>query len=328
MKTTRAKGLTYYYFDTGQLDDKGKKVWKRLPDKRSKEWGGAYAAAMGHRTRRANLKSRISVEQLIDLYQKSPQFKKLSDATRKIYGIYQAEFVERIGPTVPAEMVERKDIVLMLDKMADKPGASNMVLASVKSAYLWARDRGHLTNDPCREVVGLELGEHEPWEAELLEAALGAKEARVRLAVHLLYFTAQRISDVVKMQWSDIAGGVLTIIQKKTGKEVEFPIHSALAAELEKHPRPSRFIIPGVGDKPISAVAIREEIQRFAKGQGHKIVPHGLRKNAVNKLLEVGCSVAETAAISGQTMKTVEHYAKKRNVALLGGTAISKWEQA
>jgi hypothetical protein len=51
-----------------------------------------------------------------------------------------------------------------------------------------------------------------------------------------------------------------------------------------------------------------------------------LRKNAVNALLEVGCSVPETAAISGQSLRVVEHYAKERNQRKLASAAILRWE--
>jgi hypothetical protein len=50
-----------------------------------------------------------------------------------------------------------------------------------------------------------------------------------------------------------------------------------------------------------------------AARRGYKVVPHGLRKNAVNTLLEVGCTVAEVSSITGQSLQMVEHYAKQIN---------------
>jgi len=74
-------------------------------------------------------------------------------------------------------------------------------------------------------------------------------------------------------------------------------------------------------------VALRT-LGRFANDHGAHAVPHGLRKNAVNALLESGCSVAEVAAITGQSLRMVEHYAKGRDQAALGEAAILKWERA
>jgi hypothetical protein len=55
-------------------------------------------------------------------------------------------------------------------------------------------------------------------------------------------------------------------------------------------------------------------------------VPHGLRKNAVIALLEAGCSSPETAAISGQSLRVVEHYAKERDQSLMADSAVLKWQ--
>lgn len=52
------------------------------------------------------------------------------------------------------------------------------------------------------------------------------------------------------------------------------------------------------------------------------------RKNAVIALLEAGCTIAEVAAITGQTHHVVEHYAAQVNRRRLGKSAILKFEAA
>ena len=49
-------------------------------------------------------------------------------------------------------------------------------------------------------------------------------------------------------------------------------------------------------------------------------------KNAVNALLEAGCTIAEVAAITGQTFQVVEQYAAQVNRGKLGKAAILKLE--
>ena len=58
------------------------------------------------------------------------------------------------------------------------------------------------------------------------------------------------------------------------------------------------------------------------------LVFHGLRKSAVVMLLEVGCTTAKVQAITGQSMRMVEHYAKQLNQKRLAASAILKWERA
>lgn len=76
-----------------------------------------------------------------------------------------------------------------------------------------------------------------------------------------------------------------------------------------------------------AAGTIRSRIQAWGLARGHKIVAHSLRKNAVNKLIEVGCMVAQTSAASGQSLQLVEHYAKRRNRSTLGSSAMLIWSE-
>lgn len=323
VKRTKAKGHTYYYFDTGQVDEKGKRIWKSLPPPSDRTFGAVYAAMMGHRTRRANAATQLSLTGLIDLFQASDKFSKLAASTRSLYELYHRVLIDKLG-TAPAQLVERKDIVLLLDKMADRPGAANMVQRAGSAAYSWARRRGHVTNDPFADIEEMATGEHQPWPEEVLAKALASDDDFVRLCVHLLYYTAQRIGDVAALTWRDIVGDTIVMTQKKTGKPLDIPIHAELAKELARHPRSLSTIIPGVPTEGKNN-KIRLAIQAVCAPV--KVVPHGLRKNAVNSLLEAGCSTGETAAISGQSLAMVEYYAKQRSQKKLGKAAMLKWQR-
>lgn len=323
VKRTKAKGHTYYYFDTGTVNDKGKKVWKALPPPSDRTFGAAYAAMMGHRTRRANAVAQLSLAGMIDLYQRSDKFAKLARSTRNLYELYHRELVDKLGPG-PAQLIERKDIVLLLDKMADRPGAANMVQRAGSAAFSWARRRGHVTNDPFADIEEMATGEHQPWPDDVLARALASEDDYVRLCVHLLFYTAQRIGDVAALTWRDVVGDTISLTQKKTGKALEIPIHAELAKELARHERSLSTIIPG---KPTEGKNNKIRLAIQAACAPVKVVPHGLRKNAVNSLLEAGCSTGETAAISGQSLQMVEYYAKQRSQKKLGQAAMLKWQR-
>lgn len=319
-KTVRSNGRSYVYFDTGQVTPAGKPVYARLPDPSSPQFGATYAGYLSAKSRRAHLRPEINVTEMITLYERSPKFSALADGSQRLYGIYLKQFREEY-PTAPAGKLERKDILRIIDKRAKTPGAANSLLRTIAALYKWARQRGHVANDPTKDIEPLEVGEHEPWPEALVTAALASDDDRVRLATHLLLYTAQRIDDVCKLRWSDIHGDVIRVRQQKTKRLLDIRIHDDLAAELAKHPRSLGTIIPG----PLHQHTLRTSLQVFAAARGFKVVPHGLRKNAVNALLEAGCSAAETAAISGQTLGMVEHYAKSRSQSRLGSAAILKW---
>ena len=201
-----------------------------------------------------------------------------------------------------------------------------MVLTILRNLFSYAIRREWVQVDPTKDVALPEGrdAEHEPWPGELVKAALADDE--VRLPVALLYYTAQRIGDVCTMRWSDVADGYLAVSQQKTGKVLDIRVHATLARILEATPHEAETILHFRG-KPRRSATLREQLQRWAAKQGCHIVPHGLRKNAVNALLEAGCSVAETSAISGQSLGLVEHYAKRRNSRKLSAVAIERWEE-
>lgn len=326
VKRVRAKGRDYYYFDTGTKNEAGKPILKRLPDPSDKRFGSVYAAMQAQISRRATIAPQMTVSGLIDLYQRSPAYRALKPASIQLYDIQMRKIADAIGKA-PVDEVERRDVVTLMDSLADRPGTANVVLAVLRSIYRWGRDRGHTTADPGREVERFAVGEHEPWPEPLLTAALSAKDATIRLTVALLYYTAQRIGDVCKMRWSDIRDGRISLVQEKTGKPMSLPIHASLAVEINKAPRRGLTILSNEQGHQFQPEAIRQRLQRFAAKRGCKVVPHGLRKNAVNSLLEAGCSIGETAAISGQSLEMVEHYAKRRATEKMGSAAILKWEE-
>ncbi|WP_283419197.1 tyrosine-type recombinase/integrase [Sphingopyxis sp. Geo48] len=329
IKRVKARGKEYLYFDTGAVKN-GKPVYKRLPDPKSREFGGVYSALLGHRNRRAGIKAQTSVTDLIALYEKSSGFRKLAANSQRLYSLHLAKVAHEMGDA-PAGRVEPRDIARMMDKLGDKPATANLVLATVSAMYSWAR-AGHRQYvpagcDPTRDIEKMEVGEHKPWPDHILHAALESENQRVRLATHLLYYTAQRIGDVVNMRWSDIRDGVLHISQQKTGKDMRIHIHRALADELARTPKRAITILTTQDGKPIGPQRVRIALKSHCAAFGLDLVPHGLRKNAVIALLEAGCSVAETASISGQSFQMVEYYAKLRDQGKLSAAAVLKWER-
>ena len=325
VRRVRSKGRDYYYFDTGKRVGT-KKVYAALPSIRSPQFGATYATLLGHRNRVAE-KGAMEVPALIGLYQKSPAYRaELSPRSQRAYDTYLSR-LERLLPSAPVAAITRPDMQLLIDGMADTPGAANLFLGSCSAMFAWAEGRGYVSANPCKGIVPLKMGEHQPWPEHVLDAALASDDANVRLLTHLLYYTAQRLRDVLALTWSDVAGDRLVVVQDKTDKRLSMPLHDNLKHELRQTPKRALLIAVDQKGRPFTPNRARQVLQDFAATMGVKVVPHGLRKNAVIALLEYGCSVAETASISGQSLQMVEHYSKERNQARLADAAILRWEQ-
>lgn len=327
VKYVKARGRDYWYFDTGVLSEAGKPIYKRLPNLKDPSFGASYASYMAGRTRRANIADYMTVEKLIDLFEKSPQFTGLAAGSRKNYSIHMRKIKAVVGKA-PVNELEPRDITRMMDELSRTPGTANMILSVTGALYKWGRQRHHVARhvNPVQDIKPFELGSHEPWPDNVLQAALASDNDRVRLSAHLLYYTAQRIGDVCRMRWNDIKGNSITVLQDKTDKPLDIFLHSALAAELARTPRKGMTILTNWQGATIGDQRIRMALKQHCAAYGLNLVPHGIRKNAVIALLEAGCTVAETASVSGQSFNMVEYYAKLRDQKMLSSAAILKWE--
>ncbi|WP_286749859.1 tyrosine-type recombinase/integrase [Sphingopyxis sp. SCN 67-31] len=328
VKHVRSKGRDYYYFDTGVRNERGKRIFNRLPDIKAADFGAVYAAMKAGVTRRVDVSPLLTVGSLIRHYERSPEFSRLSDGTQRTYG-YALRKIEAQMARAPVDDVEPRDLSVLLAKLGNAAGSVNLTRSVMAALYKWGRNN-HLvkaTTDPVGDREAVPMGSHEPWPVAILDAALTCELPRVKLAVHLLYYTAQRIGDVCAMRWGDIRDETISVVQRKTGRALTIQMHQSLSDMLAATPKRGLTILTRADGGPVGDDAIRKEIQSFTAKYGARLVPHGLRKNAVIALLEAGCSVAETAAVSGQSFAMVEYYAKQRDQKILSSAAVLKWQE-
>lgn len=325
-KTVKRGKVEYVYFNTGEKVD-GKVVYTSLGKKGAIELGAKYSAALAARTKRGSAPSSILIPEMVDRYQRSPEFTKRSFGTQKTYGVYLRRLANEFN-NAPAGGVEQSDIYELMDDMAEKPAAVEMLLLAGTQMFAWAVKRNYVRANPFEGIDREEwqVRDYQPWPEAVVDAAL--KDEKIRLPVALLYYTAQRIGDTCRMLWTDIEADVIFVRQQKTGKEMEIPIHSHLAEILAEAPRRGATIMADAKGRPMKHPTIRTWLKDFGKERGLDLVPHGLRKNAVNALLEAECSTAQVSAISGQSLRMVEHYARKRNNPRIGRLAMGKWERS
>ena len=192
--------------------------------------------------------------------------------------------------------------------------------------YAWAVDNEKVLFNPAARVKKFKATPHKEWPDALVEEALS--DPQVGMPVALLYFTGQRIDDVVKMSWGDIRGDHMLVNVQKKDKQIRVAILPELGERLKKLDRPTLTILSNANGQPWTQSGLRQKLQEWAKARGFKVVPHGLRKNAVNALFEAGCTAMEVAGITDQSIGMLEHYSKGVNRLKLGRAAIIKLDAA
>lgn len=324
VKRVRSKGREYLYFNTGRKDGRNRPIRERLPPMSAPSFWPTYASLKAGRERRA--KAVYTVASACDAYEASSDYAKKANSTKKLYGYAMRIIREALGG-FPINEVRRYHVQKVLDHGLPSPSAHDPFLAVLGLVYRQARRDGQSELYPAKDFDKRDGGTHKPWPEPVLEAGLASDHARTRLAVHLLYFTGQRIGDVCKMRWSDVRDGEIYVVQQKTGKRLWIPMLAELREELERTPKRGLSIITERDGKQMTPQVIRRELKAHGDKMGVKVVPHGLRKNAVISLLEAGCSVAEVSAITGQSYRIVEQYAAGISQRRMSKAAILKLER-
>lgn len=328
LRKKRAKGRDYWYYDTGFKTETGRPVLTPLPNPKAPEFGAAYARAQSARTQRKNRQGVLTLDGLIRIYQRSPEWAALSEASKTSY----ARYLERAnqlmrsphGESPAVKLIERRDVRTLRDALADTPGAASQAVRAVGALFAWAIDNEKAKDNPAKGVKKFKGKEHQPWPEALIEEALA--DPQVGMAVALFYFTGQRINEVVKMGWNAIEGDHMRVFVQKTQAHIRVAILPELMEMLKAQPKDSVAILTNANGQPWTQSGLRQKLQGWAAARGKHVVPHGLRKNAVDSLFEAGCTAAEVSGITDQSLQMLEHYAKGRNKLNLGRAAVVKFD--
>lgn len=327
----KSRGRYYYYYQPGRgTKSAGPRTRLRGTPETADFW--QHLTELGLTVEDPTSHPPGSFADLIEKYLQSPDFHELSPSTRKEYRRHIDLIGKMWGPLRVRDLRPRH-VLELRDSLSGKKATANHLLRVLSRLISWGIPREFCETNPCRHVPKYRTGPgYEPWSWEDIDHFRRHARPDMWHAAALALYTGQRQSDCLKMKWSDIRQGVLSVRQSKTGKQVWLPIHTRLAEILDKMPRRSIYILTNSHGQPWQTgfqASWRKHLarpeMRVLKEKG--LVFHGLRKSAVVFLLEAGCTDAEVSAITGQTRQMVEHYAAKIRQQNLAVEAILKWEE-
>jgi integrase len=321
------------YFDRhGRLRHYFRKVGQRqiplpgLPF--SEEFLSAYREAAAGLTAKplgAKLIKAGSVKQLVNTYFHSVTFADLAAETQRTRKNILIKF-EREHGDKRAAMLKREHIAAMFKEKSAKRFLAINWLKTLRALCKFAVDEGLLKTDPTdgiKNLSGATAG-YRTWD-ESDVAKYEAKHplgTRERLALELLACTAQRRSDVVKMGRQHMRKAVIEgrewlvidVRQQKTGTPLAIPILPQLEAAIDAMlSKDNLTLLTTVRGKPFSPEAFTNWFRQCCNAAGlpRGTSAHGLRKIALKRFAEAGCSAHQIAAISGhKSLREIERYTK------------------
>lgn len=236
---------------------------------------------------------------------------------------------------VPLVSWNKKAIRALRDRVADKPGTASDWLKALRAIFKFAVEADHCEANPTREVQFLRSNNvdgHHSWTIEEVEKfeskyQIGSEE---RLAMGLLIYTGQRMSDVIRFGPASIKDGWLHFTQHKNRKRkpvhMQIPVRPELLELLKATPTGTETFLVNTFGRPHKDRGFSEWFGAACEAAGVPGRSHGLRKAAAARLAELGASEKEIMSITGHTTsQEVTRYTKAASQKLLAekATALS-----
>lgn len=283
---------------------------------------------------------RKTMGNLIKEYQASDAWRSLAQGSKDQYKSKINYFLDNIAD-VDVRKIKRSDVINLQNKHRETPSAANRFVSVMSALLDCALDIDWVQYNVAKGVKPLpeRKREAELWTEEEIQKFHEHAGPRESLFVELALNTGQRISDIVKMKWSDIredeVGGLgIDVVQKKTKAVVFIPFNDRLKDALHRahnQSDPNGYIITRLrdtqnmgGNVPIDTGSIRAKCDEVMKKCGFKHICHELRHTAASRLAELGLDDATIASITGHgSAAMVRKYTAKARQKIRARQAIN-----
>jgi len=350
-----------FYFRQRYRDAAGKRrvFYLKLPAPTDPAFAEAYARASGGSTKR-EAAAAGSLEALIVAYRahlperRTRRGEPLSPVTLANYQRNLDLLVQHFG-RAPVRQIAAPDVVDMQDVFAGTPGVANNVISVLRAVLEFGRLRGWLEVNPAVRIPPIPLGEHAPWPAEVIEAALEVASPMYRLAIVSGLCSGWRDGDLIRVRHNWFDGGFCTVVEQgKTHVSGAVPVHPVWQAEIAKVAKKAVTLLYDRSGKPFASVepiqaAMRRLMQEpkvraaiaAAASRGEckddaTFVFHGLRKNACCYLAEMGLSDQAIGGMLGMSPQIVAYYSRRKRSLMIAraaaetvmaGNVVGLWKQ-
>ncbi|MQW69775.1 tyrosine-type recombinase/integrase [Sinorhizobium medicae] len=365
-------GKTRWRFRKGKID-------KNVPgEPHTPEFDAAYEAIVNRRTPASVtvLKEVCLPRSLKHAYQLLRKTEKWQALSPKSQGIYSREIEKMLDKTLnggeigngPLDQLKRSHVKQILQLYSETPHLQRTILIAINKLIMVGINEEWITADPTYKLSAdydPETDGHPPWTIEQMEQferyhRIGST-ARVAYALGL--WLGNRVSDVVKLRWSQLVtkriavGDEERVVEgfefvqfkgrhrkrrgnaKGADKSIFVPMTPWLEGELAPLARDTEFVLAwkeGRKDKRRGYVAsyISAQMGRWAEEAGlpagrkdgyDALGMHGLRKSIAIRMAEADVTTRQMMAAMGWNNKDMpELYSRKADQARLAIQAMDK----
>lgn len=245
-----------------------------------------------------------NISKLIENYRRSRKWARLAANTRKGYDRHMDYLNEVAGYLDPGK-VQRVHVIEMRDTLSEKPTDANRKIGVLSVLMEHAIDIGWIKHNPVKGVDRLRpTGRvRTPWPEDVIEAFRTEADERTLLLFELLLGTGQRVSDVLRLRWSDMDGDGFSLTQGKTKTELFVPLTDRLRSVLAGTAKRSLFLVAQNDGRPLSYQLAWKDIMEVRQRIGaERYDIHGLRYSAASEIASIpGMTSEHVQAITGHS---------------------------
>lgn len=268
--------------------------------------------------KRFAVSQRHGFRQIAEAYKQSPEFKRLSPTWQASSGYYMGLLEDEIGWMSLADLSNRKArgrFYKVRDDSAAYPAKADKLINVLRRMLGWAYERGMIEFNHAIGIGKLIPSTHSRaeriWNPEQEAALLTAATPDFAILARFALLTGIRQSDLTRLKWSQFDGQWLTYEPAKTRKSTAIKVHlpvyaleplRALVADLS---RCAEYMLTTDQGHPWAPENVKKRFREaLAKADLSQadLTFHDLRGTLITRLLEAGCTDAETAAISGHAI--------------------------
>lgn len=250
---------------------------------------------------------------LIADYRTSDRFTRLAPRTQRDYDKVLA-LLERAWGDLDPGRVERRHVIELQRANADAVRFANYAVQVCGVVLEHAIDIGWRADNPAKGVRLLRSTRppRGPWPDALVSAYRETATGAARLVGELCLGTGQRIGDVLRMRWDDIAGDAIRVKQGKTGRELWLPLTPSLRAVLAETPRRGLSIVTARDGRPLSYRTAHQAVMAVRQAIGAEAFTiHDWRHTTASELAALGLSDEVIMAVTGhRSVASVRRYAE------------------
>lgn len=330
MKRVGSRMVPYYRI-TWTQDGKRREKFIRLPeDMDSPEFDRAYWEIRAGNGRAAAKPAKDTWRELVAAYRAHPKFTKLATGTRVSYDRVLNDLVEKNGGNAVSSLTRQQVRAIHL-KHAATPRKADWKIQVLSLLLNFAAKT--LDWKVVNVAEGIELygkqREFEPWPDWMIDKLTEAPEL-VRTAAELILGTGQRPNAAIMMRHSDFRGEWMEVIDEKTDTKLEVYAPASLREYIASRPKQGAYIIAKNLTEPRGYNSIEHAFRRWRESLVDKDKPemdpkpftlHGLRKLAIVRLAEAGCTDAQIQAITNQSAEMVAYYRRRASRKRLSKSA-------